>query len=202
MGLFFFLYPENYIYVREVDNLENLIAYLGGITEVLLVGFIGATTVFNQQTIVGKYLKRLYFTPLNEMELKPHVHAQGVDKCPEKLTTFRFTLSDKLSFLKGYLLYFLSYFKSKYEDDEKYLSKGNRLFSYAFSKFGEELNAVTLFQTVQKLKASVEILIQHQIAKEKQNDIDPLPDGNFDSSDLLHKIELAYIHNTTVYDTG
>ena len=153
MGLFFFLYPENYIHIREVDNLENLIAYLGGITEVLLVGFIGATTVFNQQTIIGKYLKRLYFTPIHQ-NLHPHEHGQGVDMCPKKLTTFRFTLSDKLSFLKGYVISLLAYFNCT-KDEERHLSKGSRLFSNAFEKFGEELNAVTLFQTVQKLKASV-----------------------------------------------
>ena len=74
--------------------------------------------------------------------------------CPKKLTTFRFTLSDKLSFLKGYVISLLAYFNCT-KDEERHLSKGSRLFSNAFEKFGEELNAVTLFQTVQKLKASV-----------------------------------------------
>ena len=62
MGLYFFLYPENYIHVREVDNFEKLVAYIGGFIEIFLCGFVSFTTVFNQQTIVGKYLKWLYLT--------------------------------------------------------------------------------------------------------------------------------------------
>ena len=63
-GMYFFLFPENYDHVRRVDNIENLIAYLGGLTEILIVAFIGMTTVFNQQSIVGKYLRKLYITPI------------------------------------------------------------------------------------------------------------------------------------------
>ena len=46
--MYFFLYPENFDHLREVDNIENLIAYLGGLTEILIVSFIGLTTIFNQ----------------------------------------------------------------------------------------------------------------------------------------------------------
>ena len=66
--MYFFLFPENYNHIREVDNIENLIAYLGGLTEILIVSFIGMTTIFNQQSIVSKYLRKLYITPIHVSE--------------------------------------------------------------------------------------------------------------------------------------
>ena len=71
------------------------------------------------------------------------------------MTTFKFSFSDKASFLKGYFILLMSFLKPRepgQDDEEKldelennYLTSGNRLFKYAYQKFGAELNAVTLF---------------------------------------------------------
>ena len=131
-----------------MDNFEKLIAYIGGFTEIFLFGFMSLTTVFNQQTIVSKYLKRLYLTAK-----RPKNKPKGVET--DLFTTFKFKLSDKASFLKGYFILMMSFLQPSEageDDDEKigelenkYLTSGNRLFTYAYEKFGAELNAVTLF---------------------------------------------------------
>ena len=48
LGLYFFLHPNNSQFIRQADNIENLISYLGGLIEILLVSFIGLTTIYNQ----------------------------------------------------------------------------------------------------------------------------------------------------------
>lgn len=74
LGLYFFLHPENSQQIRQADNIENLISYLGGLIEILLVSFIGLTTIYNQQTIVSKYLQKLYFTPNLEISTNAEAH--------------------------------------------------------------------------------------------------------------------------------
>ena len=70
----------------------------------------------------------------------------------------KFNIWDKLSFLKAQ---FFDYFEKekRIELEEEYLKPSNRIFKHAYKKFGDELNAVSLLQTIQKLKASVEVLV-------------------------------------------
>ena len=131
--MYFFLYPENFDHLREVDNIENLIAYLGGLTEILIVSFIGLTTIFNQQSIVSKYLRKLYITPINE-NLEPHMRSKT---CVENKDwkTLVFSIFDKYSFMKDYI---------PYGEDDELLNRENKLWKYSYKKFGDELNAITL----------------------------------------------------------
>ena len=76
-----------------------------------------------------------------------------------------FSFFDKYSFIKDYF---------PGTDDELLfgctrLNKENKLWKYAYKKFGDELNGITLLQTIQKLKASVEVLIEKACENENQD---------------------------------
>ena len=114
----------------------------------------------------------------------PHKHEPGVDHCHTTGQNLKFSIFDKMSVFKTFYFDYLPREK-RLEKEEKHLTKTNKLWKYAYKKFGDELNAVSMLQTIQKLKASIEVLVKSHEHSER---------------DMVHKIKDAYLHNATVYD--
>ena len=154
-GLNFFLSEDKVEVFKILCNVADIIPAFWGVASLFFLCMSIIPNCVNRRQLEAKTIRNCYFD-IDDKAL--------VDKNKESLPTkpLKFDWWDKFSI---YYRRFVLMCCRHYDKDYQYYSKGQLTYLRAYDHFRNELNLYQLLQTVHKLKASVQVLLDEDMDK-------------------------------------
>ena len=168
---YFFMSNQRVKHSRSVYTLLKVMSDFGGMIEIFTMLFAWSCTAFNDRQFLAKMIRALYFKDNSE---------PGTDSNIIKIKPLKFTLREKFHDL--FLLEWLRCCRKREKDD------GEKIFMVGCEQIKEDFNLFRLIQTVNKLKAAIHVVLQHNIGCNEE--------------DILKEIQCEYVKASILHPGG